>query len=66
MPKRLALVPQVSSPNSARTNVPGIASIPEIEELNIGHALISDAVFFGLPKAVRQMRAAIRRGVRLR
>lgn len=49
-----------------RTNVAGVASIPEIEELNIGHALVSDAVLMGLPRAVRAMRAAVRRGVRLR
>ncbi|MBI2393935.1 MAG: pyridoxine 5'-phosphate synthase [Deltaproteobacteria bacterium] len=49
-----------------RSNVVGVASIPEIEELNIGHAIIADAVLMGLPRAVRAMRAAIRRGVRVR
>jgi pyridoxine 5-phosphate synthase len=47
-----------------RMNVPGVASIPEIEELNIGHAIISDAVIMGMARAVRAMRAAIRRGIR--
>lgn len=49
-----------------RANVVDVASIAEIEELNIGHALISDAVLMGLPRAVRMMRSAIRRGIRLR
>ncbi len=49
-----------------RANVIGVASIPEIEELNIGHAIVSDAVIMGMARAVRGMRAAIRRGVRQR
>ena len=49
-----------------RSNVVDVASIPEIEELNIGHALIADAVLEGLTEAVAAMRAAIDRGVRLR
>lgn len=49
-----------------RSNVVAIAEIPEIEELNIGHAIVSDAVLMGMPRAVRMMRSAIRRGVRLR
>jgi pyridoxine 5-phosphate synthase len=49
-----------------RANVVAIASIPEIEELNIGHAIVSDAVIMGMSRAVRGMRNAIRRGVRLR
>jgi pyridoxine 5-phosphate synthase len=36
-----------------------MAAIPQIEELNIGHALIGDAVFVGLDSAVRQMKAAM-------
>ena len=34
-----------------------VAAIPEIAELNIGHFLIGEAVFIGLPEAVRRMRA---------
>lgn len=37
-------------------NVAPIARIPEIHELNIGHSLITDAVFAGLPQAVRTMK----------
>jgi pyridoxine 5-phosphate synthase len=46
-----------------RHNVPAIAAIPQIEELNIGHAIIADAVFMGLAGAVQQMRAAMQRGI---
>src|SRR6266576_1013841 len=31
------------------------AGIPEIEELNIGHSIVSNAVFWGLEEAVRRM-----------
>ena len=37
-------------------NVQPVAAIPEIVELNIGHALIARAVFDGLVVAVREMR----------
>jgi pyridoxine 5-phosphate synthase len=37
-------------------NVQPVAAIPEIVELNIGHAIIARAVFAGLPAAVREMR----------
>jgi len=40
-------------------NVGPIAAIPEIVELNIGHALIADALFGGLPAAVASMRRAM-------
>jgi pyridoxine 5-phosphate synthase len=39
-----------------------IATLPEIVELNIGHFLISDAIFEGLDASVRKMRAAMERG----
>jgi pyridoxine 5-phosphate synthase len=38
-------------------NVQPIAAIPEVIELNIGHAIVARAVFHGLPAAVREMRA---------
>jgi pyridoxine 5-phosphate synthase len=38
-------------------NVQPVASLKEIVELNIGHALIAHAVFVGLPTAVREMKA---------
>ena len=36
-------------------NTQPIAAIEPIEELNIGHALISRAIFVGLDQAVREM-----------
>jgi len=41
-------------------NVGPVASIPEIEELNIGHSIISRAVFVGIDRAVREMHEAMR------
>lgn len=41
-------------------NVRPLAAIPEIEEFNIGHHIISRAVFIGLENAVREMIRAIR------
>ncbi|HSO32829.1 MAG TPA: pyridoxine 5'-phosphate synthase [Labilithrix sp.] len=43
-------------------NLPALVAIPEIVELNIGHAVIADAIFMGLPAAVRAMLAAIAKG----
>ena len=37
-------------------NVQAIAAIPEMNELNIGHAIIAQAVFSGLGQAVKDMR----------
>jgi pyridoxine 5-phosphate synthase len=42
-------------------NVGAVAAIREIEELNIGHAIIARAVLVGMERAVREMRAAIER-----
>ena len=42
-----------------RDNVNAIAQIEGIYELNIGHALIADAVFLGLAEAVTMMKAAM-------
>jgi len=43
-----------------RHNVSAIAAIPQLHELNIGHALISDALFEGLPAAVQTFKRIIR------
>ena len=40
-------------------NVGRVAAIPEIEELNIGHSIVSHALFDGLAASVRAMRKAI-------
>lgn len=41
-------------------NVKAIAAIPEINELNIGHAIIARALFSGLEKAVYEMKLLMR------
>lgn len=40
-------------------NVAPVAAIPEIEELNIGHSIVSHAVFVGMERAVREMKAIV-------
>lgn len=40
-------------------NVGDVAAIPEMAELNIGHAIVCRAVFIGLESAVREMRECI-------
>ncbi|TFG48910.1 MAG: pyridoxine 5'-phosphate synthase [Gemmatimonadales bacterium] len=42
-------------------NVEAVAGIPEIEELNIGHSVISRAVLSGMAEAVRTMRDLVDR-----
>ena len=37
-------------------NVRAVAAIPEIEELNIGHSIVSRALSVGMAKAVREMK----------
>ncbi len=46
-----------------RHNLVDVAAIGPIVELNIGHAVIADAVFGGLAEAVREFKLAIARGV---
>ena len=41
-------------------NAKAVAQIPGVEELNIGHAVISRAVFVGLEKAVKEMSRLLR------
>jgi len=40
-------------------NVKPVASIPQIEELNIGHSIIANSVFWGIGEAVRRMKRLI-------
>jgi len=42
-------------------NVRPIVAIPELVELNIGHAIVARALFVGLDQAVREMRALMHR-----
>lgn len=41
-------------------NVRPVAAIEEIEELNIGHSVVSRSIFTGLEAAVREMKAILR------
>ena len=41
-------------------NVQPIAAIPQIAELNIGHAIVAHALFVGFAQAVREMKALMR------
>jgi pyridoxine 5-phosphate synthase len=41
-------------------NVSPVVAIPHIAELNIGHAIVSEAVFIGLELAVKNMKALLR------
>ena len=45
-------------------NVEPVAQIPEIEELNIGHAIVARAVLVGFERAVREMKELIERSRR--
>ena len=40
-------------------NVGPVAAIGEIEELNIGHSIVSRSIFVGIEESVREMRAAM-------
>jgi len=42
------------------TNVQAVAAIPGVEELNIGHSIVSRAILVGMERAVREMKEAIR------
>jgi pyridoxine 5-phosphate synthase len=71
--RRLAELAQASALASGRgllvyaghglnyVNVRAVVAIPEIEELNIGHSIISRAVFAGLAAAVREMKSLMTR-----
>ena len=37
-------------------NTPPVSAIPEIEELNIGHSVVSRAIFVGISQAVQELR----------
>jgi pyridoxine 5-phosphate synthase len=49
-----------------RHNLLPIARIPQVSELNIGHAVIADAVAMGIEAAVRAFRESVERGQALR
>jgi pyridoxine 5-phosphate synthase len=43
------------------SNVHAVAGLPELEELNIGHSIVSRAVLVGMERAVREMAELLRR-----
>ncbi|MFO0843106.1 MAG: pyridoxine 5'-phosphate synthase [Gemmataceae bacterium] len=43
-------------------NVQAVAAIAEVEEMNIGHSIVSRAVLVGMERAVRDMKAAMAEG----
>jgi pyridoxine 5-phosphate synthase len=44
------------------SNVRAVAAVPEIEELNIGHSIVSRSLVVGIARAVREMKEAMREG----
>lgn len=40
-------------------NVGAVARIPQVEELNIGHSIVSRAIYVGIERAVEEMRTAV-------
>jgi pyridoxine 5-phosphate synthase len=44
------------------SNVQAVTRIPGVEELNIGHSIVSRAVLVGMERAVREMKEVIRLG----
>ena len=41
-------------------NLPALFAVPHLVELNIGHSLVSRAIFVGMEKAVQEMLAAMK------
>ena len=51
---------KVNAGHGLRTdNVSPVAAIPQIAELNIGHAIVARAIFIGMENATREMASAI-------
>ena len=47
-------------------NVEAVAAIPEIEELNIGHHIISRSIYVGVDRSVKEMLNSIQNGINMR
>ena len=41
-------------------NVQPVAALPSIQELHIGHAIVSRSIYVGMREAVREMKRLIR------
>jgi pyridoxine 5-phosphate synthase len=48
-----------------KENVVAVAAIPEIEELNIGHHIVSQSIYLGMDQSVKNMLISIQKGVNL-
>jgi pyridoxine 5-phosphate synthase len=46
------------------SNVRAVTCIPGVEELNIGHSIISRAILVGMERAVREMKQVLQTGNR--
>jgi pyridoxine 5-phosphate synthase len=42
------------------TNISEVLKIPHLHELNIGHTIVSRALFVGVEQAVREMKAYLK------
>ena len=47
-------------------NVQAVVAIPEIEELNIGHHIISRSIYVGMEQSVNEILNSIKKGLSLR
>ena len=47
-------------------NVQAVVAIPEVEELNIGHHIISRSIYIGMEQSVKEMLSSIKKGLNLR
>jgi pyridoxine 5-phosphate synthase len=49
-----------------KNNIQSIAAIPEIEELNIGHYIVSRSIYVGIERAIKEILDSIQTGFNLR
>jgi pyridoxine 5-phosphate synthase len=49
-----------------KNNIQNIAAIPEIEELNIGHYIVSRSIYVGIERAIKEILDSIQTGFNLR
>jgi len=49
-----------------KNNIQNIATIPEIEELNIGHYIVSRSIYIGIDRAIKEILDSIQTGFNLR
>jgi pyridoxine 5-phosphate synthase len=49
-----------------KNNIQNIAAIPGIEELNIGHYIVSRSIYVGIERAIKEILDSIQTGFNLR